>query len=90
MKRNLESRVEVVTPITSKSLKNELRLVLNTILDDDADSWEMQSDGAYVKRKSKSAEEIGCQAKQIEFAQTRLKTKRHKKLLRAGSVRKRN
>ncbi len=90
MKRNLESRVEVVTPITSKSLKNELRLILNTLLDDEADSWEMQADGSYVKRMAKSSGAIGCQTRQIEYAQTRLKTKSHKKLLRTGSVRKRN
>lgn len=90
MKRNLESRVEVVTPITSKSLKIELRLIFNTLLDDDVDCWEMKSDGSYIKRQPKSDDLIGCQEQQIEFAQTRLKIKRHKKLLRTGSVRKRN
>ena len=90
MKRNLESRVEVVTPITQKSLKNELRLILNTLLDDDVDSWEMQSDGSYILRSPESEDDKGCQHEFIEFAQTRLKTKRHKKLLRTGSIRKRN
>ena len=90
MKRNLESRVEVITPITKNSLKTELRLVLNTLLDDDTDSWEMQSDGGYVQRKPKSAESIGCQEKLAEHSQARLKNKQHKKLLRTGSVRKRN
>ncbi|WP_424946107.1 polyphosphate kinase 1 [Candidatus Spongiihabitans sp.] len=90
MKRNLESRVEVITPIDKESLKIELRLIFNTLLDDQMDSWEMQSDGTYIKRKPKSAEAIGCQVKQMEFAQTRLKTKRYKKLLRTVSARKRN
>ncbi len=90
MKRNLESRVEVITPIAMDNLKTELRLILNTQLDDDVDSWEMQPDGSYIKRKPGSAESIGCQARQVEFAQARLKTKHHKKLLRTVSKRKRN
>ncbi len=90
MQRNLESRVEVVTPINRKSLKVELRLILNTLLDDDVDSWDMQSDGTYIKRTPSDSESIGCQHAFIGFAQTRLKSKRHKKLLRSGSIRKRN
>lgn len=91
MKRNLESRVEVVTPITRKSLKNELRLILNTLLDDAVDSWEMLPDGSYqLRTPEKDSKDGGCQHEFIRFAQTRLKTKRHKKLLRTGSLRKRN
>jgi polyphosphate kinase len=90
MKRNLESRVEVVTPIHMPALQNELRLVFNTQLDDTVDSWEMQPDGSYIKRGANDTASEGCQAKQVEFAQTRLKTKHHKKLLRTVSKRKRN
>ena len=90
MKRNLESRVEVVTRITPQPLKKELRLVLNTLLDDNENAWEMQPDGAYIKRRSASGEARASQLQQIEFAQTRLKTKKHKKLLRTGRQRKRN
>jgi len=90
MKRNLESRVEVVAPVTEKSLKNELRIVLNTLLDDDCDAWEMQPDGSYIQRRPKSENSVGSQLQQIEFAQTRLKTKRHKKLLKSGAMRTRN
>lgn len=95
MKRNLESRVEVVVRITPSSLKNELRLVLNTLLDDNQNAWEMQEDGAYTKRhplakKGEVEEPRSSQLQQIEFAQKRLKTKKHKKLLRGGKQRKRN
>ncbi len=95
MKRNLESRVEVVTRITPAPLKNELRLVLNTLLDDNENAWEMQPDGLYVKRRP-TDQEVGSgevrasQLQQIEFAQARLKTKKHKKLLQIGRQRKRN
>ena len=90
MQRNLESRVEVVTPITPRHLQEELRLVLNTLLDDSTNTWEMQSDGSYVKRKPKSGKTSGCQHKMIEYAQARLKAKRHKKLLRTNISRKRH
>ena len=90
MKRNLESRVEVVTQITPPSLQKELRLVLNTLLDDNENAWEMQPDGAYIKRRPASEKARASQLQQIEFAQARLKTKKHKKLLRTGTQRKRN
>ncbi len=90
MKRNLESRVEVVTPINRKSLKNELRLILDTLLEDDVDAWEMQSDGSYIKRTCKSPEAVGCQHQLIEYAQARLNTRRRKKSVRARNIKKRN
>ncbi|MGI9311390.1 MAG: polyphosphate kinase 1 [bacterium] len=89
MKRNLESRVEAVVRITPSALQKELRLVLNTLLDDNENAWEMQSDGVYVKRQP-SDDSRASQLQQIEFAQARLKTKAHKKLLRSGHQRKRN
>ncbi len=90
MKRNLESRVEVVTRITAAALQKELRLMLNTLLDDDQNAWEMQPDGAYIKRQPTTGKPRASQLQQIEFAQARLKTKKHKKLLQSGRQRKRN
>lgn len=86
MKRNLESRVEIVAPILKKSLKRELRLLFNTMLDDDCDAWEMQSDGSYIKRQPQYEENISSQLKQIIFAQTRQKSKKHKKLLKDNNL----
>ena len=89
MKRNLESRVEVVARITAPELQKELRLALNTLLDDNCNAWEMQADGAYQKREIAPGEEArDSQLQQIAFAQARLKTKKRRKLLRGG--RKRN
>ena len=90
MKRNLESRVEVVVRITPTPLKNELRLALNTLFDDNQNAWEMQPNGVYTKRRPDSEEARASQLQQIEFAQARLKSKKHKKLLRSGRQRKRN
>ena len=49
MKRNLESRVEVLIPVEAPKLRAELRDILDTQLADTRAGWEMRSDGSYVK-----------------------------------------
>jgi len=50
MKRNLESRVEVVTPIEGKNMQTVLRQILDVQLKNKRSVWDMQSDGTYIKR----------------------------------------
>lgn len=50
MKRNLESRIEVVIPIEDPPLRQELRTVLDVQLSGDHGEWEMQPDGTYLQR----------------------------------------
>ncbi len=50
MKRNLESRVEIVVPIEDPGLREELRVMLDTQLAPGRGSWAMQADGSYVPR----------------------------------------
>jgi polyphosphate kinase len=52
MKRNLESRVEVVTPVEDPLLRQELRTVLDAQLAAGHGAWEMQADGTYVRSAS--------------------------------------
>jgi polyphosphate kinase len=78
MKRNLESRVEVVAPVEDPDLRAELRTVLDLQLGPSRDAWEMQSDGTYVRRTPDAA---SCQAAQIALAEKRQKE--------AGRLRKR-
>jgi polyphosphate kinase len=74
MKRNLESRVEVVTPVTGDSLRSELRFMLDSQLSDYRDGWEMGPDGVYSKRMPRNeAEQIGSQQQMIERAKQRVK-----------------
>lgn len=74
MKRNLESRVEVVTPVLDKKLCEELRLILNTQVNDQRSAWEMQPDGSFIQRQPKDeSEAIGCQQQLILFAEKRAK-----------------
>jgi polyphosphate kinase len=74
MKRNLESRVEVVTPVVGENLRSELRFMLDSQLGDYRNGWEMQSDGSYQRRMPRSPEEEqGSQQKLMERAQQRVK-----------------
>lgn len=74
MQRNLESRVEVVTPIEAPQLRTLLREQLDLQLNDQRQVWEMQPDGRYVQRIPRNQEEqIGCQERLIQQAQKRLK-----------------
>ncbi len=47
MKRNLESRVEVLAPVEAPELRRELRHVFDTLLADTSGAWQMQPDGHY-------------------------------------------
>jgi polyphosphate kinase len=48
MKRNLESRVEVVVPIEDPALRETLRAMLDAQLAPSRGTWAMQADGTYV------------------------------------------
>ena len=70
MKRNLESRVEVLTPVEDARARHELRTVLDLQLAPNRDAWEMREDGSYVKRPSE-AEDRGAQAALLQLVQQR-------------------
>ena len=73
MKRNLESRVEVVAPVEDVKLRQELRLILDVQLSSKKHVWIMQPDGSYVPKVD--ATEAGAvkssQTTFIELAQKR-------------------
>jgi polyphosphate kinase len=74
MKRNLESRVEVVTPVLSESLRGELRFMLDSQLNDYRNGWEMGADGNYIRRLPRNEEEEkGSQQRMMERAVQRAK-----------------
>ena len=49
MRRNLDRRVEAVTPIEEHKIKKEIKHLLDSYLEANKDSWNMQSDGSYTK-----------------------------------------
>lgn len=57
MKRNLESQVEVSTPVESKRLQAHLREMLDIQLTTSRNGWEMQKDGTYIQKKPVNPEE---------------------------------
>jgi polyphosphate kinase len=57
MARNLNDRVEVVTPIEDAALKEELRVAIEFMLADNCQAWDLQPDGTYVRRAPAPGEE---------------------------------
>ena len=51
MRRNLDRRVEAVTPIEDNKIKKEIKHLLDSYLEPNKDSWNMQSDGSYTKNQ---------------------------------------
>ena len=49
MKRNLYSRVELVSPVYDKKAMKELWSLLNILWEDESSSWHLKADGSYLK-----------------------------------------
>jgi len=72
MKRNLESRVEVVAPVEDSRLRQELRLIIDVQLSNMRNVWEMRSDGSYTElRDTTGKHPLDSQETFIELAQKR-------------------
>ena len=53
MPRNLDHRVEVVTPVEDIAVQSELAATLDTLFADNTSSWELQSDGTWERVRAK-------------------------------------
>ncbi|GBO54392.1 polyphosphate kinase [Pseudanabaena sp. lw0831] len=56
MPRNLDARVEVITPVEEGSLIKELKQILEIILADNRQAWDLKADGTYIQRVPKDGE----------------------------------
>lgn len=56
--RNLDRRVEVVVPIEEPAIAAELLEILNVMLSDNLQAWELQSDGTYIQRQPNEGEPV--------------------------------
>ena len=65
MQRNLESRVEICTPVEAPKLRKQLRQWLDFQLANKRNVWEMQPDGSYVQRVSKGRVGTICIHRQL-------------------------
>ncbi len=60
MPRNLNRRVEAITPIEDPDLAKELQEIMGIMLSDNRQAWDLQSDGQYVQRRpSDNSSELG-------------------------------
>jgi len=72
MKRNLESRVEVLAPVEDPEFQRELRFMLDTQIQDPRSAWDMKPDGSYVQREpAKGRRGRGAHQKLTEWAERR-------------------
>lgn len=95
MKRNLEDRVEVVTPVGDIDLQNHLRTMLDVQVTNERSCWDMDQDGHYSQRQpradgdTRTVHEI-----LISMAEKRLKAvskiQKKKKSAKVKKIRKRN
>jgi polyphosphate kinase len=54
MTRNLDRRVEVITPIEDPDISKDLQEILGIMLADNRQAWDMQADGSYQQRRPQS------------------------------------
>jgi len=57
MPRNLDLRVEVVTPVTDPDLTGRLQEILDVMLADNQQAWELSVDGTWQRRQPADGEE---------------------------------
>jgi polyphosphate kinase len=51
MPRNLDHRIEVVTPVEDGRSQAELNAVLDAVFADNLSSWELRADGTWERRR---------------------------------------
>jgi len=56
MRRNLDRRVETVTPVQDDKIKRELREILDVYDSDNCSAWDCGPDGVYVRRRPNEGE----------------------------------
>ena len=72
MNRNLSGRVEAIAPIEEPLQKERIFEILNLMLNDHRQGWEMKNDGTYLKLKSSaSKKDLGTHALLMQKARTR-------------------
>lgn len=66
MPRNLDRRVEVLTPVEDRALAARLQEILDVNLADDVQAWELGADGCWRKVESRTG--VGTQSRLQELA----------------------
>ncbi|PSP92996.1 polyphosphate kinase 1 [Halobacteriales archaeon QS_4_62_28] len=69
MTRNLDYRVEAITPVEDTTIRRQLKCILELMLADNRQVWEMRSDGTYEQRTPEDGEQV-CSTQETLMAQT--------------------
>jgi polyphosphate kinase len=57
MRRNLDNRMETITPVLDKTIKAELEDILGIYEKDNSSAWDMALDGSYTRRRPSEGEQ---------------------------------
>lgn len=68
MRRNLDRRVEAITPIENPEIIKDLQEILAIMMADNRQAWELQPDGRYIQRQPEDAKEQCAQKILMEMA----------------------
>ena len=68
MPRNLDRRVEAIAPVADAALVKQLKHILDILLADNRQAWELQSNGQYMQRFPSEEEERSAQKILMEMA----------------------
>jgi polyphosphate kinase len=93
MQRKLDNRVELLAPVEDRRLIKDLRFLLDAVIDDQCNGWEMRTDGSYVQRRPNGGGEgkqVGAQQALIDWAEKRLKQATRLKKRKPRTIRSRN
>ena len=81
MPRNLDHRIEVLTPVEDGRAQQELVRAFDVLLADNASAWEMSSEGLWMKLRPKKGDR-GRQAQQVFMRSARARARRRSASLR--------
>ena len=62
MPRNLDRRIEVLTPVDGARVRQELGAVLDSAFADNTNAWELQSDGTWSRCTPAGSKPVSHQA----------------------------
>jgi polyphosphate kinase len=75
MYRNLHARIEACAPIEDLALRERLWEILDLLLKDRRQAWELKADGTYTQFQPKNAEDaLGTHAQLMALTKARNKT----------------
>ncbi len=83
MVRNLDYRVEAITPIEDKAHQQELRHILQVSLDDQTHAWDLQADGSWKRTNATASSKDKASAEGTQAALMRLTLETHRRIRRS-------